>query len=1034
MSYLTAAKIPGRRAASIVEIDSDRCSLVYGESPCTADLALANLFINSTALSGGSWTRTAVNTDADVASSPLTGAATADRMRPTTGNTIHSFEQSITTGFENKSTDAALSFCAKAEPAAIGLYENIRVELFSGFIPLGMIEINLDQGQIRDRDDAPASLRGYKILKYGTWYRVIIGVQIPSIVTVSVTAKITFLDINGNDTFAGDGVNGILFSDFMYRDGANEFGPGKFIATAGSQINNGDHSKEMCFNTLATCKDLANYTKGTSKTFRFIEQRVLDDSIIEAYPCVKKIDFAPTKINPGKGLSIRSTVTVTMQDFTSNDTNVDPYYRDRGIDPVTNGTFFGKWKVRNKYYIGRELRILEGYLDQDGALTDYLTRAYIIDNVAGPDKNGLVQITGKDVLNLARNEFSECPVAKYIELDADLNDTDTTGIVIVGDDIADLAVNDYIRIDDEILEVTAIAGGDTLTVVRAQWGTEVDEHTSEAAVQICKVYENTLIITIINDLLVNYAGVDASFIPASEWIAESVESMSGFNLTTCISEPTGVTDLLQELVDCTLLDLWFDDIDQKIKLKLQTPFIDVTKRIDDDIILKDSMKVKELDKDRITRVYVHYGRRNFATDADEASNYSRLLVEVAANNETDDYYGDKRTREIFTSWMDSGNTVQAGLTASRLIDRYGNPPLELSFEIDAKDVEVFKVGEVYDIDSRYVTDSNGVPRFARLQVTESRMRKMGDKYMISCLGFFPEPEELSNVVISTNQTDYNLHNELGNPSGPIVVQVTINGGVIIDATQGNAAFTTGGLHPDSKVTLINNGSIYGYSGTGGRGGDGQTAWTRRRFGSESLTNVYQISQPSVPQSGGNGGTAIEITNAIFTLDNTSGSIRGGGGGGAGSSIAYYQQTVFIDTDLNIISGASGGGGAGSDPQLELAGTIKIDQTARIGVDLTGDISVNDATSPSPEQYLRGDQGTAGSTSAVGTGGVARTSNFVGSVSNFAAGDGGDWGEAGDDSGDGIPGGRGGYGINTNGSVITYLDGGPSATDIRGEIV
>ena len=205
---------------------------------------------------------------------------------------------------------------------------------------------------------------------------------------------------------------------------------------------------EPCYNTRGTCKDVVNYTK-TITTYSFIDQSAnipIGQSLI---PCVKSVSYSPTKLTLNDGLGYRSKASVTLQDFKHHDKGVDPYVSSRTHD-TSSGTYFLKFFARNKYYNGRTIRIKTGYLedasinyvtDEGVVVTDegedvfiyndkyhssnFKTREYIIDKI-NITAEGIVQITGIDVLKKIDNKRSQCPAPSEGNLSADITDSQTT--------------------------------------------------------------------------------------------------------------------------------------------------------------------------------------------------------------------------------------------------------------------------------------------------------------------------------------------------------------------------------------------------------------------------------------------------------------------------------------------------------------------------------------------------------------------------------------------------------------------------------
>jgi hypothetical protein len=101
-------------------------------------------------------------------------------------------------------------------------------------------------------------------------------------------------------------------------------------------------------------------------------------------------------------------------------------------------------------------------------------------------------------------------------------------------------------------------------------------------------------------------------------------------------------------------------------------------------------------------------------------------------------------------------------------------------------------------------------------------------------------------------------------------QLTINNNVTIGSTSYNIpALNVSGFPENSKITIINNGNIWGAGGLGGAGGAGTNDINNRG------------------NNGTNGGDAILLNNNITLINN--GTIYGGGGGGGGGG-GYYNYS------------------------------------------------------------------------------------------------------------------------------------------------
>ena len=207
------------------------------------------------------------------------------------------------------------------------------------------------------------------------------------------------------------------------------------------------------------------------------------------------------------------------------------------------------------------------------------------------------------------------------------------------------------------------------------------------------------------------------------------------------------------------------------------------------------------------------------------------------------------------------------------------------------------------------------------------------------------------LTISSNTNNYNIFSSKGGTyvAGKSDVTLTINSGVAVGSTStGTYALDTGtGWATGDTITIVNNGTIKGRGGDGGKGADVLF---------EGIDNG---------SAGGAGGAAFRAQFATSFTNNGSvyGGGGGGGGGGASGTIAGYKGT-FVR-----IAGGGGGGGAG----------------------------VNGGSGGSPGVYSVGSasSGSAGSATSGGSGGASYINTGGGGTgSGGAGGNGGGLGAAG----------------------------------------
>jgi len=494
----------------------------------------------------------------------------------------------------------------------------------------------------------------------------------------------------------------------------------------------GDYPRK-CYNTWQTCQDRTNYDQGT-ETLRFARNLSGIPKGQWIYPALQSVSTNPIKINPtvdgnrtgpfGK----RARITVTLLDFPDGDGQTDPYVSQRrdgtaqtdegGYNPNLRGTFFGKLQSRWPHYVGRALRVKEGYVGEDVSAMD--ARHYVISEWKGPDDQGRVTITAKDILDLADNDKAQCPAPSRGTIDRDLAEGVLTTLLLEPQGIgaAEYPASGRASIGREILSFTRV--GDTLTITgRALDGTDGAAHSAGDTFQLCARWENESLAVVARDLLRDYAAIPSTFIPISDWEAEVDRWMAGYFMTRTIPRPVGVTTLMAELAALGP-QFWWNDRSQKIRLRASRPvdFTETTERLTNDLdIVAGTMKVEKLDDTRLTQVMVYHGTLDFGQSVTDSENYARVRVLVDADAERDEAYGQSAIHKIHSPWLGSGNGSAARAVASRLLRSFRQTPRQATFRLDVKDLSRVKVGDVILIQHRLLQDETGLDAEEQMQVT-----------------------------------------------------------------------------------------------------------------------------------------------------------------------------------------------------------------------------------------------------------------------------------------------------------------------------
>ena len=533
-----------------------------------------------------------------------------------------------------------------------------------------------------------------------------------------------------------------------------------------------------CYNTFATCQDKSNYNRGTL-TQRFIENRSSIPKGLFAYPVLKGVQYSSSTVNIAgsderlNGLGRRATISVELMDFPYNDRSTDKYALEREsgaaqVDegpykPIDRGTYFSKMKSRWPFYAGRSMRVVDGFINGAGQLVNTITTNWVIVDIDGPDSNGRVTIQAKDILSLAddkkavaprpsrgqiaRQLFNPNPNARDLRFLAIKDGDDNEVIVVVADPsgednifflnppgIGDAGYPEsgFAVIDREVVEFTRVE--DTVTLVRrGLFNTLPATHREGATFQLAQVYQDARIDDVIEDLLVNYGNIPPAYIPKADW-AEEIDFWYGtVFLNTVLTRPEGVSSLISEL-SVLGISVWWDEVEQEIKLKVNAPLLGQEAPIisDRNNILR--IEQEQRDEDRITQIHFYSFQTDPTSSATDKNNFDNVTVFIDAEAEQENSYREPRIKEVFTRWLNGSSESVINITALRLLKRFNTPPVRYNITLDAKDRDLSLV-DVVDLRTRIVTDVTGKPQPILVQINKRQKTKSGHEVVYGAQRF-----------------------------------------------------------------------------------------------------------------------------------------------------------------------------------------------------------------------------------------------------------------------------------------------------------
>lgn len=434
-------------------------------------------------------------------------------------------------------------------------------------------------------------------------------------------------------------------------------------------------------------------------------------------------------------LGRRAFADIQFTDAPHSDYPFDPYRSDRDYDPLTRSTFWAKWMQRNKFGKTRGLvRLYAGYAGQ--TLDQMRRQTYVLDAIDWSRE--ATSLRCRDFLSLTEFRRAQVPRTSPGKLNAVLLDTDTS-LTMDGDQTEAYPATGTLRIGDEIMTYTSIAYvefDDETTIsglTRGTDGSEALEHEIDEGVQLCRRYTGARIDDVLEELIVTDAAVPAQVVDLAGLTFMYEDALDAYTLTTLISEPTGVDQLIGEIAEQCSFYSWWDERDQIVRFQAIQPLTGIAKTFTQEAdIIGDTFQIVERPKERITTISLFYNPRNFAGDLAKPTNFkNQLLVSNSTASGPDQFGKLPQTREIFSRWLTT--EAQMNQTGSRYSVRFAEVPQYARFMVDAKDRQYW-VGDYVSISHDYLIDARGARDSSRRWlIIEAEEVEPGHAQLIHCV-------------------------------------------------------------------------------------------------------------------------------------------------------------------------------------------------------------------------------------------------------------------------------------------------------------
>jgi len=446
----------------------------------------------------------------------------------------------------------------------------------------------------------------------------------------------------------------------------------------------------------------------------------LDD--IHILPILNSVSAVGARLNLANSdqryepIGRRAFMSATFNDAPHSGYPYDPYLNDRETDPLTIGTFWSRWLVQNKF--GKTRAVVRLYSGYDGQkLSEMTSQAYVADRLILGDKTATLET--RDYLSLT--EFAKAQVPA--QSDGDLlfaMDAAQTSFFILGDVTDKFPNTGTVRIDDELMTYTGLTVTTPLAGPRTEFtgvtrGTDnstADTHDIEDDVQLCRRYTSARIDDVLEDLLVNDSQIPTQLLDLAKFTSEYDGQLTAYTLTTLITEPTGVDELIGEIAEQCAFYIWWNERRQIVDMQAIRPLTTVDQTLTEaDDIIDGTLTLEERPKERLTTISIRIQPRDYTRDLGLGKNYRQHIIVSNSEATGPDEYGDlPQTRQMYSRWLET--VAQGNQTGARYSRRYKDVPQYITFMVDAKDRQLW-VGDFISVDHYKVLDRRGKKDVAR---------------------------------------------------------------------------------------------------------------------------------------------------------------------------------------------------------------------------------------------------------------------------------------------------------------------------------
>tara|TARA_R110000764_G_scaffold46510_1_gene104312 strand:+ start:3882 stop:6296 length:2415 start_codon:yes stop_codon:yes gene_type:complete len=651
-------------------------------------------------------------------------------------------------------------------------------------------------------------------------------------------------------------------------------------------------------------------------------------------PILDSISFSSSTLDPGLKAAVSASVSIKFNDIITTDVYELPSSSDPAFDYSNRrvtGSFWSKLSSRN-FIQNRVIKVYRGFQDpnEEFDINNFESEYYVVEAISR-GKDGSASIKGVDPLFYTKESKAKVPIKTNGVTVQSIDSVSNSIIVDVTTGNPEeydtvLGVQNAVLIGEELFDyivISTTSNSAKLSLDRLGFPGETttnQEHDAGSKVQKCfSVPFKQNVVNIIRTLLTQYTKISIDLIDNDGWIDQFFTTLAPYNFQTVITKPEPVSKIINELIEHSGASLFWDTVEQKLKLFGVSEFSDPQFFFDDDNIKQNSLSINVKSKDQITRQTINFDKVNYIKSSTNEDDFKQGFIFIDGNAEDESAYDITIDgKVIYSRWLDSTTNDISIATSivSRNVLRRSNAPTTFKFVVDPSSVGVIGdkrawLGNVISIKSRIFTGANNEAIETLAQITKIQKRKDG-YFDIEALNFQGNVSTVD-FTLSENRRDFVLTDEFTPIAGRVNTLLIEQSSTIDSSGPAIAALNTG-VWPDG-LTIINRGKILA---SGGKGASAGQSFVPEEdpacFGGIGVEN------------GGTGGTAI-ISQCNLEIDNGSGGLIFGGGGGGGASSPYVQLYG------SAAAGNGGSGGQGSVGGIAGLGSIPAPQeTSPIGQD------------------------------------------------------------------------------------------------------